>query len=43
MTDVADVAQNQMPGKPQNLAIDPSDAREEPRRREFEKAVEGKD
>ncbi len=40
MTDIADVAQNQMPGTPQNLAIDPSDPLEEARRRDFDRTVQ---
>jgi hypothetical protein len=39
LTDFGDVAQNQMPGKPQHLRLDPRDALEEPRRREFDALV----
>jgi hypothetical protein len=39
MTDVADAAQNERPGTPPNVTIDPRKAQEEPRRREFEHAV----
>jgi hypothetical protein len=38
-TDIGDAAQNQMPGTPQNLVLNPRDALEEPRRREFEAAL----
>jgi hypothetical protein len=38
-TDVADVAQNQMPGMPQNIRLNPRDALEEPRRRAFDELV----
>jgi hypothetical protein len=40
MTDIADVAQNQMPGTPQDLAIDPGDAMDEARRRDFDRTVQ---
>ena len=39
MTDIADVAQNQMPGTPQDLAIDPQRRFEEERRRAFDEMV----
>lgn len=39
MTDIADEAQNQMPGTPQNITIEPRDKLEEPRRHEFDEAV----
>jgi hypothetical protein len=39
MTDIADVAQNQMPGTPQDLAIDPEDPMAEVRRRDFDRTV----
>ncbi len=40
MTDIADVAQNQMPGTPQNLAIDPDDPMDDERRRDFDRTVQ---
>jgi hypothetical protein len=39
-TDIADVAENQMPGTPPNVTIHPRDPHEEARRREFERMVE---
>lgn len=43
MTDAADVAQNQMPGTPQVLEIDPQHRLEEERRRAFDEMVEEHD
>jgi len=40
MTDIADAAQNQMPGTPQDLAIHPADPLDEVRRRDFDRTVQ---
>jgi hypothetical protein len=40
MTDIGDVAQNQMPGTPQDLAIHPADPLDEVRRHEFDRTVQ---
>jgi hypothetical protein len=40
MTDIADAAQNQMPGTPQDLAINPADPLDEVRRRDFDRTVQ---
>jgi rubrerythrin len=42
MTDISDVAQNQMPGTPHNVRLNPRDALEEPRRRAFDEAVKNR-
>lgn len=41
VTDIADAAQNERPGRPPNATIDPRRAQEKPRRRDFARAVEG--